>query len=190
MPMSVQQKSVEQKSVLQKSDQQKNVLFLCTGNSARSIMAEVILNREGAGKFRGYSAGSQPKGQVHPYTLDLLRKLNFDVRPLRSKGWDEFAKPDAPRIDFVFTVCDEAAEESCPVWPGKPMLAHWGIPDPAAATGNEAEIRLAFADAFRMLNQRISIFVNLPLESLDHMALQQRLSGIGQTRDSDTASAA
>jgi arsenate reductase len=171
-------------------EQPVNVLFLCTGNSARSIIAEAILNREGRGKFRAYSAGSQPKGQVHPYTLDLLRKLNFDVSPLRSKSWEEFAKPDAPRIDFVFTVCDEAAEDSCPVWPGKPMLAHWGIPDPAAATGNEAEIRLAFADTFRMLNNRISIFVNLPLQSLDHMALQQRLSAIGKTTDANPASAA
>jgi arsenate reductase len=171
-------------------EQPVNVLFLCTGNSARSIIAEAILNREGRGKFRGYSAGSQPKGQVHPYTLDLLRKLNFDVSSLRSKAWDEFAKPGAPRIDFVFTVCDEAAEDSCPVWPGKPMLAHWGIPDPAAATGNEAEIRLAFADTFRMLNNRISIFVNLPLESLDHLALQQRLSAIGKTHDANPASAA
>lgn len=174
----------------QKSDQLKNVLFLCTGNSARSIMAEAIMNREGAGKFRGYSAGSQPKGQVHPYTLDLLRKLNFDVRQLRSKSWDEFTKPDAPRIDFIFTVCDSAAQESCPVMPGKAMRAHWGLPDPAAATGNEAEVRLAFADAFRMLNQRITIFVNLPHESLDHLALERRLSAIGSSADQKPASAA
>jgi len=172
------------------SDQSLNVLFLCTGNSARSVMAEAILNREGRGKFRGYSAGSQPKGQVHPYTLDLLSKLNFDVSQFRSKSWSEFAKPGAPRLDFVFTVCDSAASETCPVWPGQPMTAHWGIPDPAVATGNEAEIRLAFADAFRMLNNRISIFVNLPLRSVDQLSLQRRLDAIGKTRDSDSASAA
>ena len=159
-----------------------NVLFLCTGNSARSIMAEAILNREGKGKFRAYSAGSQPKGRVHPYTLDLLRKLNFDVGGFRSKNWSEFARPDAPKLDFVFTVCDNAAAEACPVWPGQPMTAHWGIPDPAAATGNEAEIRLAFADAFRMLNNRISIFVSLPIRSLDKLALQKQLESIGKSK--------
>ena len=132
-----------------------NVLFLCTGNSARSIMAEVVLNRAGQGKFRAFSAGSQPKGQVHPYALDLLRRMNFDVSGLRSKSWSEFARPDAPKLDFVFTVCDNAAAETCPVWPGQPMTAHWGVPDPAAATGNEAEVRLAFADALRMLSKRI-----------------------------------
>lgn len=172
------------------SDQPLNVLFLCTGNSARSVIAEAILNREGRGKFRAYSAGSQPKGQVNPYTLDLLRRLNFDVSQMRSKSWSEFAKPDAPRLDFVFTVCDDAANESCPVWPGQPMTAHWGIPDPAAATGKEAEIRLAFADAFRMLNNRISILVNLPLQSLDRLTLQQRITAIGKTKDADPASAA
>ena len=160
-----------------------NVLFLCTGNSARSIMAEAILNREGRGKFRAFSAGSQPKGRVHPYALDLLRKLNFDVSGFRSKNWSEFARPDAPKLDFVFTVCDDAAAETCPVWPGQPMTAHWGVPDPAAATGNEAEVRLAFADAFRMLNNRISLFVSLPLRSLDKLTLRKQLESIGKTKD-------
>ena len=160
-----------------------NVLFLCTGNSARSIMAEAILNREGHGRFRAFSAGSHPKGRIHPYAVDLLRKLNYDVSGFRSKGWTEFARPEAPKLDFVFTVCDDAAKEVCPVWPGQPMTAHWGIPDPAAATGNEAEIRLAFADAFRMLNNRISIFVSLPIRSLDKLALQKQLDSIGKTKD-------
>ena len=160
-----------------------NVLFLCTGNSARSIMAEAILNREGRGKFRAFSAGSAPKGRVHPYTLDLLRKLNFDVSSSRSKSWSEFARPDAPQLDFVFTVCDNAAAETCPVWPGQPMTAHWGVPDPAAATGSDAEVRLAFADTFRMLNHRISVFVSLPLRSLDTLTLQKHLDSIGRTKD-------
>lgn len=169
-----------------------NVLFLCTGNSARSIMAEAILNRDGRGKFRAFSAGSQPKGRVHPYTLDLLRKLNFEVGGLRSKSWNEFARPDAPKLDFVFTVCDNAAAETCPVWPGQPMTAHWGVPDPVLATGNEAEIHLAFADAFRMLNNRISIFINLPIRSLDQLTLQKHLDSIGKTTHTgaDPASAA
>jgi arsenate reductase len=157
-----------------------NVLFLCTGNSARSILAESILNREGAGKFRAFSAGSQPKGEVHPYALDLLRKLNHPTDMLSSKSWDEFAIEGAPRLDFVFTVCDNAANEVCPVWPGQPMTAHWGVPDPAAADGTEAERRLAFADAYRMLNNRIGVFVNLPLKSLDRLSLQQRLDEIGR----------
>jgi protein-tyrosine-phosphatase len=161
-----------------------SVLFLCTGNSARSIMAEAILNREGRGHFRAFSAGSQPKGEVHPYTLDLLRRLNFDVRAMRSKSWNEFSGPDAPPLDFVFTVCDNAAGETCPYWPGQPMTAHWGIPDPAAATGGEAEVRLAFADAFRMLSNRISIFVSLPLRSLDRLTLQRQLDNIGKSKDS------
>lgn len=172
------------------SERPYNVLFLCTGNSARSIIAEAILNREGRGRFRGYSAGSQPKGAVHPYTLDLLRRMNFDLGGYRSKSWTEFSGPGAPKLDFVFTVCDSAAAESCPVWPGQPVTAHWGVPDPAAATGSEAEIRLAFAEAFRMLNSRISIFVNLPLQSLDKLTLQQRLDAIGRASDSDPASAA
>jgi arsenate reductase (thioredoxin) len=169
-----------------------NVLFLCTGNSARSIMAEVILNRAGLGKFRAFSAGSQPKGAVHPYALDLLRKLNHDVAGLRSKSWTEFSAADAPQLDFVFTVCDNAAKESCPIWPGQPMTAHWGVPDPAAAEGNEAEKRFAFADALRMLTNRINIFVSLPLESLDRLTLQRRLEAIGKTKDAgeEPASAA
>jgi arsenate reductase (thioredoxin) len=160
-----------------------NVLFLCTGNSARSIMAEAILNRAGQGKFRAFSAGSQPKGQVHPYTLDLLRRLNYDVTGMRSKSWNEFSKPGAPKLDFVFTVCDNAAQETCPVWPGQPMTAHWGVPDPAAASGNEAEVRLAFADTLRMLTNRINIFVSLPLRSLDQLTLQHQLDSIGKTKD-------
>jgi protein-tyrosine-phosphatase len=161
-----------------------NVLFLCTGNSARSIMAEAILNREGRGNFRAFSAGSQPKGRPHPYTLDLLRKLNFDVSELRSKSWNEFSGAGAMPLDFILTVCDNAAGESCPFWPGQPMTAHWGVPDPAAATGNEAQVRQAFADAFRMLSHRISIFVNLPLRSLDKLTLQRQLDSIGKSKDS------
>jgi protein-tyrosine-phosphatase len=169
-----------------------NVLFLCTGNSARSVMAEALLNREGRGNFRAFSAGSQPKGHIHPYTLDLLRRMNFDVSGLRSKSWLEFSGPDAPKLDFVFTVCDNAAAETCPVWPGQPTTAHWGVPDPAAATGNEAEIRLAFADAFRMLSNRINIFVSLPIRSLDQLSLQRQLDAIGKTKGTgqDPASAA
>jgi protein-tyrosine-phosphatase len=164
-----------------------NVLFLCTGNSARSIIAEAIVNRECGGKFIGYSAGSMPKGEVHPYTLELLARLNHDVSRLRSKSWDEFAREGAPPLDFVFTVCDNAANEVCPLWPGQPMTAHWGIPDPAAATGNDAERRLAFADTYRMLNQRISTFVNLPIASLDRLALQKRLDEIGKQRQTERA---
>ena len=160
-----------------------NVLFLCTGNSARSIMGEVILNRVGQGKFQAFSAGSQPKGQVHPYALDLLKKLHYDVAGLRSKSWAEFSGREAPKLDFVFTVCDNAAKETCPVWPGQPMTAHWGLPDPAEATGNEAEKRFAFADVLRMLTNRINIFVSLPLQSLDQLTLQKQLNAIGQTKD-------
>jgi protein-tyrosine-phosphatase len=165
-------------------DRPFNVLFLCTGNSARSILAEAILNREGRRNFRAYSAGSQPKGQVHPYTLDLLRKLNFDVSGLRSKSWNEFASPNAIPLDFVFTVCDNAAGETCPFWPGQPMTAHWGVPDPAAVTGGEAEMRLAFAQAYRMLSNRILAFTSLPLRSLDRLTLQKQLQSIGETKDS------
>src|ERR1700726_3124733 len=161
-----------------------HVLFLCTGNSARSILAEAVLNRAGRGIFRAFSAGSQPKGQIHRYTIDLLRKLNFDVSDLRSKSWSEFSGPDAPKLDFVFTVCDNAANETCPVWPGQPMTAHWRVPDPAAVTGNEAEVRLAFADALRMLTNRINIFVSLPLRSLDALTLQRQLDSIGTSKDS------
>jgi len=160
-----------------------HVLFLCTGNSARSIIAEAVLNRAGRGNFKAYSAGSQPKGRIHPYTLDLLRKLHYDVSGLRSKSWLDFAQPGAPKLDFVFTVCDNAAGETCPVWPGQPMTAHWGVPDPAAATGTEAEIRFAFADSLRMLTNRINIFVSLPLDKLDKLSLQQRLDAIGKTHD-------
>jgi protein-tyrosine-phosphatase len=164
-----------------------NVLFLCTGNSARSILAEAILNREGAGRFKAYSAGSQPKDQVHPYSLDLLKKLNHDTSFARSKSWEEFAEPGSPVMDFVFTVCDSAAAESCPVWPGQPMTAHWGVPDPAAAEGTEAEKRLAFADAYRMLTNRISIFVNLPMDAIDRLTLQQRLHDIGRQKETETS---
>ena len=157
-----------------------NVLFLCTGNSCRSIIAEAIMNREGLGRFRGFSAGSQPKGEVHPHALDLLATLNHPTGGLRSKSWNEFAAAGAPRLDFVFTVCDNAANEVCPVWPGQPMTAHWGIPDPAMAEGTEAEIRVAFADTYRMLANRISIFVNLPMTSLDRLTLQKRLDEIGR----------
>ncbi|MEZ5875913.1 MAG: arsenate reductase ArsC [Hyphomicrobiales bacterium] len=158
-----------------------NVLFLCTGNSARSILAECILNREGMGKFRGYSAGSHPTGNVNPLAINLLRKLNYDVSDLRSKSWDEFAKAGAPKLDFVFTVCDNAAGEVCPIWPGQPMTAHWGVPDPAAVDGSEAMRALAFDDCYRMLNQRISIFVNLPFASLSKLSLQRHLDEIGRS---------
>ena len=161
-------------------DKSFNVLFLCTGNSARSILAEAILAREAMGRFNAYSAGSKPAGQVNPNAIDLLRKLNHDVSGFRSKDWNEFAAADAPRMDFVFTVCDNAANEVCPVWPGQPMSAHWGIPDPAVAVGTQSEIAAAFADAYRMLTNRISIFVNLPIGSLDRLALQDRLDRIGR----------
>ena len=157
-----------------------NVLFLCTGNSARSILAEAILNRVGQGKFKAYSAGSHPKGEVHPYTIQLLKTLNYNTEFARSKNWDEFAVAGAPQMDFVFTVCNSAAAEACPIWPGQPMTAHWGIPDPAAADGTEAERHLAFDDAYRMLNNRISIFVSLPMSSIDKLALQKRLDQIGR----------
>lgn len=157
-----------------------NILFLCTGNSARSIMAECIMNRAGGGKFKAYSAGSLPAGHVNPHALNLLKKLNYDVSHLRSKSWDEFAGPDSPVFDFVFTVCDDAARETCPVWPGQPMSAHWGVPDPARAHGTEAERALAFDEAYRMLHQRISIFASLPLESLSRLSLQKHLDQIGK----------
>ena len=160
-----------------------NVLFLCTGNSARSIIAEAILNRHGQGRFAAYSAGSHPKGRVHPYTLDLLRNLNYPTGELRSKSWDEFARPDAPKLDFVFTVCDDAANESCPIWPGQPMSAHWGVPDPAAVEGPEALKRAVFADTCRMMTNRISVFTSLPFQSLDRMSLQRRLQEIGHRRE-------
>jgi protein-tyrosine-phosphatase len=156
-----------------------NVLFLCTGNSARSILAECVLNRLGAGRFQAFSAGSYPKGAVHPYALDLLERHDYPTHALRSKSWDEFAQPGAPALDFVFTVCDNAAGEVCPVWPGQPMTAHWGLPDPAAAEGTEAEQRLAFADTLRMLTNRIGVFTSLPIKSLDRLSLQKRLEEIG-----------
>ena len=160
-------------------DRVLNVLFLCTGNSARSLMAEAILNRVGQGRFRGFSAGSTPRGEPHPFALDLLRRLNYPTGGLRTKSWDEFAAADAPALDFVFTVCDQAANEPCPVWPGQPMTAHWGLPDPVQAEGSETERRLAFADAYRGLFNRISIFTSLPLASLDRLSLQRRLDEIG-----------
>ena len=156
-----------------------NVLFLCTGNSARSVIAEAILNKIGADKFRAYSAGSRPKGRVHPETIRLLQSLGYYTAGFRSKSWDEFTAPGAPKFDFVFTVCDNAAAESCPLWPGQPMTAHWGVPDPAEATGTAAEIAMAFKEAYRMLNQRIGIFTALPLRSLDQLALQRKLTEIG-----------
>jgi arsenate reductase len=162
------------------SERRFNVLFLCTGNSARSILAEAILNKIGADRFCAYSAGSRPKGEVHPQALALLRSLGYDTSAARSKSWEEFSTPGAPRLDFVFTVCDNAAAETCPVWPGQPMSAHWGIPDPAAATGSEAEVAVAFRDAYRMLERRISVFTSLPLASLDRMSLQKRLDTIGR----------
>jgi arsenate reductase len=162
------------------SERPFNVLFLCTGNSARSIMAEAILNRLGAGKFHAYSAGSQPRGDINPHTIQLLQALDYDTSGFRSKSWNEFAKPGAPPLDFVFTVCDNAAGEVCPVWPGQPMTAHWGIPDPAEAKGSLAEIGFAFKDTYRMLHQRIGIFTALPLRSLDQLSLQNKLREIGR----------
>jgi arsenate reductase len=157
-----------------------NVLFLCTGNSARSIIAECVLNKLGHGRFRAFSAGSFPKGEVHPYALELLRRQAFDIDALRSKSWNEFAAQGAPPLDFVFTVCDNARGEVCPIWPGQPMTAHWGMPDPAAVDGNEAERRLAFAETLRMLNNRVGAFVNLPLKALDKLSLQKRINEIGR----------
>jgi protein-tyrosine-phosphatase len=157
-----------------------NVLFLCTGNSARSIMAEAILNRLGRGKFQAFSAGSQPAGYVHPLALQMLRNAHYDLTGLRSKPWDEFAVSDAPKLDFVFTVCDNAANEVCPIWPGQPMTAHWGLPDPAKAQGTDAEKAAVFADTIRMINLRIGIFVSLPLEKLSKLSLQKQLDEIGK----------
>src|SRR6478736_3444239 len=157
-----------------------NVLFLCTGNSARSIMAESILNQKGRGRFTAYSAGSHPSGTVRPEAIRQLESAHFPITGLRSKSWEEFAKPEAPQLDFVFTVCDNAANEVCPVWPGQPMTAHWGIPDPAAADGNEAEQILAFADTMRMLNHHIGIFVSLPFDKLSKLSLKARLDEIGE----------
>jgi arsenate reductase len=162
------------------ADRPLNVLFLCTGNSARSVIAEAILNKLGGGRFHAYSAGSQPKGQVNPHTVTLLQGLGYDTAGFRSKSWSEFARPGAPALDFVFTVCDNAAGEACPVWPGQPVTAHWGVPDPAEAKGTPAEIALAFKDAYRMLQRRIEIFVALPFRSLDQLSLQAKLKEIGR----------
>ena len=162
------------------TDRLLNVLFLCTGNSARSIMAEAILSREGLGRFESFSAGSQPKGKVHPFTLHLLEKLNYDTSRFRSKSWEEFSGADAPPLDFVFTVCDNAANEVCPVWPGQPLTANWGVPDPAAIEDSETVQHAAFFDTYRMLFNRISLFTNLPFEGLDKMSLQNRLNRIGK----------
>jgi arsenate reductase (thioredoxin) len=161
-------------------DRPYNVLFLCTGNSARSIIAEAILNKLGAGKFHAYSAGSQPKAEVNPNTIQLLSGLGFDTTGFRSKSWNEFARPGAPALDFVFTVCDNAAGEACPFWPGQPMTAHWGVPDPAASIGSPAEIGMAFRDAYRMLHQRIAVFAALPIRSLDDLSLKAKLKEIGR----------
>lgn len=160
-----------------------NVLFLCTGNSARSILAEAILNREGADRFRAFSAGSFPKGEVHPAALNLLRKLGYPTEGLRSKSWDEFAGGDATQLDFIFTVCGNAAGETCPVWPGRPVTAHWGIEDPAAVEGDRQPA--AFSDAYHALKRRIELFLALPLESLDKTALADRLRAIGEYRDEE-----
>jgi arsenate reductase (thioredoxin) len=157
-----------------------NVLFLCTGNSARSIFGEALLNHLGQGRFRAFSAGSTPKGDVNPMTLAVLQKAGVSIQGLRSKAWDEFATPDAPKMDFVFTVCDDAAGESCPVWPGQPMTAHWGVEDPAAVVGTEFQRMAAFEQAMRFLRNRIGAFVNLPLTSIDRLALSSKLAGIGE----------
>jgi arsenate reductase len=160
-----------------------NVLFLCTGNSARSILAEAILNNLGKGRFHAFSAGSHPAGKVNPYAIELLRNQNLATSELRSKNWDEFAAPAAPRMDFVFTVCDNAAGEVCPVWPGQPVTAHWGIADPAAVAGSDAEKRKAFAAAFKLLQRRISLFARLPLAKLDARALKREIDQIGRLRE-------
>jgi arsenate reductase len=156
-----------------------NVLFLCTGNSARSIMAEAILNRKGFPNFTAYSAGSHAKGTVHPAAIRQIEVAKLPTSALRSKNWDEFARPDAPRLDFVFTVCDNARKEVCPVWPGQPMTAHWGVPDPAAVNGSEEEIERAFREAFMILDRRISLLLCLPLSSLDKLAIQKQIDQIG-----------
>ena len=172
------------------SNQPLNVLFLCTGNSARSIMGEVVLNRLGRGKFKGYSAGSHPAGAVNPIALQVLQQAHYDISGLRSKSWDEFAQAGAPKLDFVFTVCDDAAKEVCPIWPGQPMTAHWGLPDPVKAQGSDAERHLAFADSLRMMTNRIGIFVSLPFDKLSKLSLQKQLDEIGQSQPAATKQSA
>ncbi len=167
-----------------------NVLFLCTGNSARSILAECILNRMGEARFEGYSAGSFPKGQVNPLTLKLLAEQGFATTGLRSKSWDEFAAPNAPAMDFVFTVCDQAAGETCPVWLGHPITAHWGVPDPAAVDGSEAERMLAFREAFRMLERRIQLFLTIRFKELDRRSIERQVAEIGGMREAATEESA
>jgi len=157
-----------------------NVLFLCTHNSARSVMAECILNQEGKGRFRAFSAGSQPSGRINPFVKDLLEHLGHDTSGLRSKTWDEFAGPEAPQMDFIFTVCDNAAGEVCPVWPGHPVTAHWGFPDPSSATGSDAEKAAFTADVYRQIQRRLQLFVSLPLSALDKLALKRKLVEMGQ----------
>jgi arsenate reductase len=169
------------------ADRPCNVLFLCTGNSARSILAESLLNHWGDGRFRGYSAGSFPKGQVHPISITLLKQLKLPTEGLRSKSWDEFAEPGAPPLDFIITVCDNAAGEACPVWPGKPMTAHWGVEDPAAVDGTEAEKRAAFRKALGELESRIRLFINLPIATLDKIMLQRRIEAIGKALPEGTS---
>ena len=169
------------------NEQPYNVLFLCTGNSARSILGEALMNQWGGKRFRGFSAGSHPRGAVHPIALQLLERMNLPTAGLRSKSWDEFAAPGAPPLDFVFTVCDNAANEVCPYWPGQPMTAHWGLPDPAAVEGTDTEKWVAFRETFRLLDNRIKIFASLPLRSLDRIKLQERLDAIGQSRPPEGA---
>jgi protein-tyrosine-phosphatase len=164
-----------------------NVLFLCTGNSARSILAEAILNRIGEGAFEAYSAGSMPKGEVHPQTIALLKRLRYPTEDLRSKSWDEFTRAGALKFDFVITVCDDAAREVCPAWPGQPMTAHWGVPDPASVAGNETEIAAAFKEAHRVLHRRVELFTALPFDKLDRFSLKHRVDAIGKTTDATPA---
>jgi arsenate reductase (thioredoxin) len=164
------------------ADRVYNVLFLCTGNSARSILAEAILNRRGKGRFRAFSAGSHPKGAVHPLALALLERKGLPTEGLRSKAWDEFARPGAPKLDFVFTVCDNAAGEVCPIWPGQPMTAHWGQPDPAAVEGSDLDKTNAFREAFRMLERRIEMFTSLPIVSIDQLSLGKKVREIGKSQ--------